>query len=124
FLLFIAGITSSVALASPAMAFLQEEFGIDRRRVSLGVGGVALLLGLANIWWLRYGFLDEWDFWAGTFGLVLFAFIEVWIIRAAFGVDRFWEELPEGADLRVPLFFKFAIKWLTPAFLTGLLAWW
>jgi neurotransmitter:Na+ symporter, NSS family len=124
FLLFIAGITSSVALASPAMAFIQEEFGIDRRRVALGVGAVALGLGLANIWWLRFGFLDEWDFWAGTFGLVLFAFIEVWVIRAAFGVDAFWEELHHGADLQVPLFFKFVIKWLTPTFLTGLLGWW
>jgi neurotransmitter:Na+ symporter, NSS family len=124
FLLFIAGITSSVALASPAMAFMQEEFGLRRRDVALGLGGLALVLGLANIWWLRYGFLDEWDFWAGTFGLVLFAFIEVWIIRAAFGVDEFWEELHHGADLRVPLFFKFVIKWLTPTFLTGLLAWW
>jgi neurotransmitter:Na+ symporter, NSS family len=124
FLLFIAGITSSVALATPAMAFMQEELGFRRRQVALGVGGVALALGLANIWWLRFGFLDEWDFWAGTFGLVLFAFIQVWIIRLAFGVEEFWVELHQGADLRVPLFFKFVIKWLTPAFLTGLLAWW
>jgi neurotransmitter:Na+ symporter, NSS family len=124
FLLFIAGITSSVALASPAMAFMQEEFGIRRRDVALGVGGVALVLGFANIWWLRFGFLDEWDFWAGTFGLVVFAFVEVWIIRLAFGVDEFWEELHHGADLRIPLFFKFVIKWLSPAFRTGLLAWW
>ncbi|HUE95372.1 MAG TPA: sodium-dependent transporter [Longimicrobiaceae bacterium] len=124
FLLFIAGITSSVALASPAMAFMQEEFGVSRKKVALGVGGIALFLGLANIWWLRYGFLDEWDFWAGTFGLVLFAFIEVWIIRLAFGVDEFWDELHLGADLRVPIFFKFVMKWVTPVFLTGLLAWW
>jgi NSS family neurotransmitter:Na+ symporter len=124
FLLFIAGITSSVALASPAMAFMQEEFGFTRQKVALGLGGVALLLGLANVWFLRYGFLDEWDFWAGTFGLVLFAFIEVWIIRLAFGVDEFWEELHHGADLQVPLFFKFVIKWVTPTFLTLLLGWW
>lgn len=124
FLLFIAGITSSVALASPAMAFIQEEFGIDRRGAALGLGGLALILGLANIYWLRYGFLGEWDFWAGTFGLVLFAFIEVWIIRLAFGVDAMWEELHQGADLRIPGFFKFVMKWLMPAFLTGLLGWW
>ncbi|MEX0912458.1 MAG: sodium-dependent transporter [Gemmatimonadota bacterium] len=124
FLLFIAGITSSVALASPAMAFMQEEFGFTRKNVALGVGALALVLGLANIWWLRFGFLDEWDFWAGTFGLVLGGFVEVMIIRFAFGVDEFWEELHLGADLRVPLFFKFVLKWLTPAFLTGLLGWW
>jgi neurotransmitter:Na+ symporter, NSS family len=124
FLLFIAGITSSVALASPAMAFMQEEFGFRRARVALGLGALALVLGFANIWWLQQGFLDEWDFWAGTFGLVVFAFIEVWIIRLAFGVDNFWEELHQGADLRVPLFFRFVIMWLTPLFLTVLLGWW
>lgn len=124
FLLFIAGITSSVALASPAMAFMQEEFGFTRKKTALGVGAVALILGLANTWWLRYGFLDEWDFWAGTFGLVVFGFIEVWIIRLAFGVDEFWDELHKGADLRIPIFFKFVMKWITPAFLTFLLGWW
>jgi neurotransmitter:Na+ symporter, NSS family len=124
FLLFIAGITSSVALASPAMAFMQEEFGIRRNTVAMGLGGFALVLGLANIWWLQDGWLGEWDYWAGTFGLVVFAFIEVMIIRMAFGVDRFWEELHQGADLRVPEFFRFALKWITPTFLTILLVWW
>jgi neurotransmitter:Na+ symporter, NSS family len=81
FLLFIAGITSSVALASPAMAFMQEEFGFRRGQVALGVGGVALCSASPTSGGCRFGFLDEWDFWAGTFGLVLFAFIEVWIIR-------------------------------------------
>jgi SNF family Na+-dependent transporter len=124
FLLFIAGITSSVALATPAMAFLQEEFGIKRATVAKGLGGLALALGFAHIWWLAGGFLDEWDYWAGTFGLVVFAFIEVMIIRFAFGVDRFWDELHLGADLRVPAIFKFSMRWLTPAFLTILLVWW
>jgi len=123
FLLFIAGITSSVALASPAMAFMQEEFGFKRLHVALGLGALALALGFANIWWLQQGFLDEWDFWAGTFGLVVFAFIESWIIVAAFGMNRFWGELHQGADLKIPLFFKFAM-WISPLFLTGLLGWW
>ena len=37
---------------------------------------------------LEHGVLDEWDYWAGTFGLVVFAFVEVWIVRLAFGVDE------------------------------------
>ena len=124
FLLFIAGITSSVALATPAMAFFQEEFGISRATVARGLGAVALLLGLANIWWLAGGFLGEWDYWAGTFGLVVFAFIEVMIIRFSFGVDNFWEELHRGADLRVLPVFRLLMKWVTPFFLTIMLVWW
>ncbi|MQA92450.1 MAG: sodium:calcium symporter [Gemmatimonas sp.] len=124
FLLFIAGITSSVALATPAMAFLQEEFGIQRATVAKILGGLALLLGFANIWWLAGGFLDEWDYWAGTFGLVVVAFIEVMIVRFAFGIDNFWVELHHGADLRVSNVFKFILTWVTPLFLTLLLGWW
>lgn len=123
-LLFIAGITSSVALASPAMAFMQEEFGYARRNVAVGLGAVALALGLAVVVWNQQGWLGEWDNWAGTFGLVIFAFIEIWIIRLAFGVDRFWTEIHEGADLRIPGFFLFTLRWISPAFITGLLLWW
>lgn len=123
FLLFIAGITSSVALASPAMAFVQEEFQVSRRRVAAGLGAVALLLGFANVWWYRDGFFTEWDNMAGTYGLFVFAFIEIWLIRLAFGVDRFWTELHLGADIRVPSIFKFVIAWISPAFITILAAW-
>lgn len=124
FLLFIAGVTSSVALASPAMAFIQEEFKVKREKVALGLGGVALLLGLMNVWWYNQGFLGEWDFWAGTFGLVFFAFIELWIVRLFFGMDNMWVEMHQGADLRMPRFFLFTLKWLSPLFVTILLAWW
>ena len=123
FLLFIAGITSSVALATPAMAFIQEEFGISRRQVAFGLGGVALVLGLANVWWYSGGFLGEWDTWAGTYGLFIFAFIEVWLIRLAFGVDNLWEEIHRGADIRIPEFFRFVMKWLAPGFITALALW-
>lgn len=122
FLLFIAGITSSVAIATPLMSFVQEEFGITRKKAALGVGGVGLLLAFANIWWYRGGFLGEWDTWMG-FGFIVFAFVEVWILRLAFGMDEFWEEIHHGADLRIPGFFKFVMKWVTPAFLTLLLLW-
>ena len=124
FLLFLAGITSSVALASPAMAFMQEEFGFRRTNVALGVGGLALFLGLLNVVWYEGGFLDEWDYWAGTFGLVVLAFIEIWIIRLAFGADAFWKELHSGADLLISRFFLFVMKWVTPLFVTGILVWW
>lgn len=123
FLLFIAGITSSVALATPAMAFVQEEFGYSRATVAKGLGVVALVLGLANIWWYSGGFLTEWDTWAGTYGLFVFAFIEVWVVRLAFGVDNLWEEMHRGADLKIPEFFRFVMKWLAPAFITALAVW-
>lgn len=122
FLLFIAGITSSVALATPAMAFIQEEFGVSRKRTALGLGALALALGFANIWWYS-GFLSEWDTWAGTYGLFIFAFIEVWLIRLAFGVDNMWDEIHQGADMAIPRFYYFVMKWVAPIFITALALW-
>jgi hypothetical protein len=31
-----------------------------------------------------------------------------------FGMDKGWKEINEGADLRVPGFYRFIIKWVTP----------
>ena len=50
----------------------------------------------------KFGFLDELDFWAGTFGLVVFATIEIIIFSWIFGVKKGWEEMHKGADLKVP----------------------
>lgn len=123
-LLFIAGITSSVALASPAMAFMQEGFGFKRRAVAVGVGLVALMIGMLHVLLYTKGWYAEWDYWAGTFGLVIFATIEIIIFSFIFGVDRGWKELHNGADIRIPTVYRVVIKWITPAFLLILLGWW
>ena len=41
-----------------------------------------------------------------------------------FGIDRGWDELHRGADLRIPAVYKPIMKWVTPAFLYTLLIWW
>ena len=68
--------------------------------------------------------LGEWDYWAGTFGLVIFATIEIIMFSFVFGIDRGWKELHNGADIRIPPIFKFIMKWVTPLFLITLLTWW
>ncbi len=124
FLLFIAGITSSVALASPSIAFLQEEFGLRRKRAAYGVMGVGFAIGLLHVLFYRHRFLDEWDYWAGTFGLVVFATIEIVLFAYVFGMDRGWREMHLSADLRIPRLYKPIMKWVTPLFLFVLLGWW
>lgn len=123
-LLFFAGITSSVALCSPAMAFLQDQMKMTRRQAAAAVGVVMLLCGLPVVFFLGHGFLDEMDFWAGTFGLVVFALIEVIIFAWIFGINNAWKEIHEGADIKIPRFFKFTIQYLTPVYLIGLIAFW
>ncbi|MEZ4701080.1 MAG: hypothetical protein R2834_12160 [Rhodothermales bacterium] len=123
-LLFFAGITSSVAMATPVLAFFREEFGFKREHVAWGLGAVVLAFGLCHIRWLEYGFLDEWDYWAGTFGLSLFAVIEVVLYMWVFKPDNAWRDLHEGADVRLPGIFKLIMTYVTPAYLIAIFLWW
>lgn len=123
-LLFFAGITSSVAMSTPILAFLREEFGVSREKAAWGIGALALVFGLFHIVFLDRGFLDEWDYWAGTFGLALFAMIEVILFMWVFKPENAWRELHEGADLRLPRLFKFVMTYVTPAYLGFLFLWW
>jgi SNF family Na+-dependent transporter len=123
-LLFFAGITSSVALCSPAMSFLQDQMKMTRKQAALAVGAILLLCGLPVVLFLGHGFLDEMDFWAGTFGLVVFAMIEVILFAWIFGGKRAWAEINEGADIQIPRVFKFIIQYVTPVYLIGLLFAW
>jgi hypothetical protein len=68
--------------------------------------------------------MTEWDYWAGTFGLVVFATLEIILFVWVFGMPRAWEELHHGAELRIPQAYRFIMKWVTPAFLLTLLGWW
>ncbi|MDH3745103.1 MAG: sodium-dependent transporter [Acidobacteriota bacterium] len=124
FLLFVAGITSSVALASPTIAFLQREMGFTRKKAVGVLAGLSLPLGLFHVVFYRRGVLGDWDYWAGTFGLVIFATIEIVLFAWVFGIDRGWTELHRGADLRIPRFYRVVIQWITPLFLLTLLVWW
>ena len=124
FLLFIAGATSSVAQASPTIAFLQDEFGWRRKRAATAVAAVGFGLAIFHVLFFRMGVLDEWDYWAGTFGLVIFAAVEIVLFSFIFGIDNGWKQLHEGADIRIPAPYKPIMKWVTPAFLAILLGWW
>jgi neurotransmitter:Na+ symporter, NSS family len=123
-LLFIAGITSSVAMLTPIVAFFREEFGAKRETVAYLLGGVCWIFGLLHVHWLRHGFLDEWDYWAGTFGLVLVAVIETILFMWVFKPENAWKSIHDGADIRIPGVFKFIMTYLTPLFLMIILLWW
>jgi len=124
FLLFLAGITSSVSLAQPAVAFLEDEFNINRKKAVTIFGVVSFILCQPAIFFLRNGVVDELDFWGGTFFLVLFATIEVILFAWVFGMENAWDEIHRGADMRIPRVYKFIIKYVTPLFLFFILGMW
>ena len=123
-LLFLAGVTSSVSLAQPAIAFLEDEFNISRSKSVAIFGAVTFFLCNGAIFFLGRGVVDELDFWGGTFCLVLFATVEVILFGWIFGINRAWEEVHHGADMRIPGVYKYIIKYVTPLFLLAVLGAW
>jgi len=123
-LLFLAGVTSSVSLAQPAIAFLEDEFNITRQKAVAVFAAVTFALCNGAIFFLGRGVVDELDFWGGTFCLVLFATVEVILFGWVFGIEKAWEEVHHGADMRIPNFYKYIIKYVTPVFLLAVLGAW
>jgi len=123
-LLFLAGITSAVSLAQPAVAFLEDEFNITREKAVVIFGMATFVLCQPAIFLLGKGVVNELDFWGGTFCLVLFATIEVILFAWIFGMEKAWQEIHHGADMVVPKIYKFIIKYVTPIFLFLILGFW
>lgn len=116
-LLFFAGITSSLAMGTPVMSFLMDEFNWRRSRAAIGFGVSVLILGLPTVFFFQKGVFDEYDYWAGTVSLVLFAMLESILFAWFFGLRRGWEEITAGSDIKVAKVFKYIIKYVTPVIL-------
>ncbi|MDD2804603.1 MAG: sodium-dependent transporter [Elusimicrobiales bacterium] len=114
-LLFFAGITSSLAMGTPVMAFLEDHFGWKRRSGALAFGLAVLALGVPSV--LSQEAFNEFDYWAGTIALVVFSLAEIILFAWVFGMEKGWKEITDGSDMKVPVAFKYIIKYVTPVFL-------
>ncbi|WP_152051524.1 sodium-dependent transporter [Tautonia marina] len=120
-LLFLAAITSSLAMGQPVMAFLEDEFKLSRVKASWALMGMLLFLAVPVAMIHEQGVFSDFDFWVGTFALVVFALMEVILFAWAFGIDKGWEELTRGAELKVPRAFFYIMKYVTPTFIIVIL---
>lgn len=116
-LLFFAGVTSSLAMGTPVMGFLKDEFNWKEKNAAWAFGIAVFLLGLPTVLFFNNGVFDEYDYWAGTVSLVVFALFEIILFAWIFGMKKGWEEINNGADIKVPIIFKFIIKYVTPILL-------
>ncbi len=124
FLLFIAGVTSSISLAMPAIAFLEDEFNLTRREACIIFAVVTFVLCQPVIFFYGNGVLGEMDFWATSVCLVIFATVEAVLFAWVFGMERAWTELHVGSDITIPRVYRFIIKYVTPLFLITILVVW
>ena len=116
-LLFFSGITSSLAMGSPIVAFLKDGFGWGRKKSSLAFGFIILLFGLPTVFFFSKGVFDQYEYWAGTVSLVVFAMLETILFSWVLGVNKGWKLLHQGAEMQVPRFFKFVLRYITPSLL-------
>jgi len=116
-LLFFAGVTSSLAMGTPWIAFMRDEFRWGRNKSAWVFGLIVFVLGLPTVLFFNEGVFDEYDYWAGTVSLVVFALAEVILFSWIFGIEKGWNEINEGAEIKVPMVFKFIIKYVTPVFI-------
>ncbi|MGR9045037.1 MAG: hypothetical protein ACU83N_07065 [Gammaproteobacteria bacterium] len=125
FLLFMAAITSSLSMLQPAIAFLEEGFGL-RRRSSVAALGLMTMTGALMVVYFSGNAvaLATMDDWIGTVGIFLLATVEVIVFAWVIGVDAGIEEANRGADLLIPKFFRFVFKYVTPVFLLSIFCSW
>ncbi len=123
FLLFVAGVTSSISLMQPIISFLEDEFGWTRKKAATALGIVCFIVTHFCIFGLASGVLDEFDFWGGTLAITICAFIEVLVFIFFFGIKKGWEELHKGGDIKYPGFLKY-IFYVTPFYLGAIILYW
>ncbi|WP_020561896.1 SLC5/6 family protein [Methylosarcina fibrata] len=124
-LLFLAAITSSLSMLQPAIAFLEEGFAL-KRRVSVAMLGLLTMSGALPVIYFSGNavVLSTMDDWIGTVAIYVLATIEVLVFGWIIGIDRGMEEAHRGANMRIPGFFRFILKYVTPSFLLIILGSW
>jgi len=55
---------------------------------------------------------------------VVFALIETILFMWVFGADKAWKEMNQGGDIKIPMFFYYVMKYITPVILLTLMIWW
>lgn len=125
FLLFLAAVTSSLSMLQPAIAFLEEGLALTRKQ-SVTLLAAITLIGNAVVIYYSAGTaaMDAMDFWVGTFCIYSLALIQTLLFAWVLSTDVGMEELRRGAAMKIPFWFPFTIRYISPLILIVIfLAW-
>ncbi len=114
-LLFLAALTSSLALIQPLVSFFEDEMKFSHTK-AVALSMLLVIIG-ANLCAFIPSFLDELDFWAGAVFLLVFALIEISVFVWAFGPERFYQELTRDTSIKLPRTFVYFLGTISPLFL-------
>lgn len=118
FMLFLAAITSSLSMYQPALAFLQEALGVSRTKAVTMMITVCLIGSALTIYYSKDGhFRAAVDDWVGTLLIFVLAMVQIILFSWVFGIERGWKEAHQGAQIRIPGFYRFIMKYVAPTYL-------
>jgi SNF family Na+-dependent transporter len=124
FLLFLAGVTSSLSMLQPAIAFFEEGFNMNRRTSVTVLGLITFLGANAVIWTPGLTVLATMDGYASDLGIPLLALSElllfIFVVKIPVGI----EEGSYGSSMKIPFWFGFVVTYISPAFLLAILGYW
>ncbi|WP_353684497.1 sodium-dependent transporter [Thermodesulfovibrio sp. 3907-1M] len=121
-LLFLAALTSSLALIQPLIALFEDEMKWEHTK-AVTVSMILITLG-AHFSAFMPDFIDELDFWAGCFMLLGFGLIEIIVFVWIFGINNFYKELKLNTTLRLPKLFVYIVAIVSPIFIFVILYFW
>lgn len=121
-LLYIAAVTSIVALSQPVICYFEDELKWTRNKSVVVYGIFLFLCSLVPIY--VQGALGELDFWAGTVGIVVLSLIEIVIFMWVLDSKKAWDEVSKNSAIKVPIFFFYLMKFVTPLILFVILGKW
>ena len=117
-MLFLAAITSSLSMYQPGVAFVKEALGWSHGKATTAIAVLGTIGAILTLWFTQGGaFWSTVDFWIGTFAIFIMAGLQIILFSWVFGINRGWDELHEGASLRVPRIFRFIMKYVAPTYL-------
>ena len=126
FLVLCAALTSSIALTESAVSTFQDELGWGRRKSTVIVAGIMLILGSLSS--LGYGplecvrilgmqFLDFSDFLTNSVMMPIAAIASCLLVTRVVGIKKVEEEmLLENGTFRRKKIFNYMIQYLCPIF--------
>ena len=125
FLLFLAAATSSISMLQPAVALLEDGLGLKRKGSILLLGSMMFAASLFVLYFSKgLVALDTFDFWTANVFVFIGATFQIILFGWVLGIDTGMLELERGAQIRVPWFVRYVIKYVSPLFLVIVFTLW
>jgi SNF family Na+-dependent transporter len=125
FLLFLAAVTSSISTIQPGIVLLEEGLAVGRK-ASVAIMIVITSSGafLTAYFTDKLTALDTMDFWVCNVLIFMIAGVQIVIFGWSLGLKTAMEELNRGAQIRLPRWFGFIFKYVSPLYLLVIFAAW